>query len=713
MQITMLKKLFTIAAFFAVAACVEKQLDQPSGTETEILTIHASSGDEAETRTYINHVNGKDFMDWNTLDYIYVFDTGAELNNGHVFKHKKDENGNVIKGTFECAWSEGKIPEYALFNRINDGNPEKILTINAAGGVKHGNSSAHNDFIIVNVPDKQHIGNYNSFGGTCNVAVGKIENKNGGYSVKLQNVCGLVKFTLNEKPAKVTFKGNNNEIIAGGRIRVCFNTDGTPFWKSVSSEGSREIVMTTNDNIWSETNEFYLCVLPPQQQNNSDKNYIQETNTGTFTKGITITVETADGFKYTKTSQTPLTITRNKVVNLGNLKDPDAGKPVPGRVLPEWSEGNLDIHFINSGNGECTFFIMPDGTTMLVDAGEMPVSNEYVSRKPDASTRSYKVYSKYIQHFMPEGHNSIDWCAPSHFHIDHVGTSRESAGTHSEGGFPLTGLLGVYGEIPFDRVLDLGYPDYNSSTYGVNGELVTDGDWQEFVNWAVANKGMTAGRFTAGKEQITLVHNKAAYSDFKIFNFIANAQAWYKKYGIGFLEAIEPSGTQNFFGNPASAGFHISYGNFDYMTAGDLEGAPQNRLAYYYRDYLSGGLDVFKANHHFNPNSWGSQMRAQLDPRVILAHITMKSQPDWDIVKGIKTGSGGENTYKTGYDNDIFFTNLDASQQTNENASYLTDYNGHIVVRVASGGDQYHVYMLDDTNFDYKIKAVYGPYNCK
>ena len=43
-----------------------------------------------------------------------------------------------------------------------------------------------------------------------------------------------------------------------------------------------------------------------------------------------------------------------------------------GKVLPAWKEGYLDIHAINTGQGECTFFILPDGTTMLVDAGEIP-----------------------------------------------------------------------------------------------------------------------------------------------------------------------------------------------------------------------------------------------------------------------------------------------------------------------------------------------------
>ena len=36
-----------------------------------------------------------------------------------------------------------------------------------------------------------------------------------------------------------------------------------------------------------------------------------------------------------------------------------------GEPLLQWTDGCLDIHFINSGRGECAFYILPDGTTLL------------------------------------------------------------------------------------------------------------------------------------------------------------------------------------------------------------------------------------------------------------------------------------------------------------------------------------------------------------
>ena len=50
---------------------------------------------------------------------------------------------------------------------------------------------------------------------------------------------------------------------------------------------------------------------------------------------------------------------------------------------------------------------------------------------------------------------------------------------------------------------------------------------------------------------------------------------------------------------------------------------------------------------------------------------------------------------------------------------YPTDYakcnatSGHIVIRVAAGGESYMVYTLDDSDENYRVTQIDGPFMCK
>ena len=55
-----------------------------------------------------------------------------------------------------------------------------------------------------------------------------------------------------------------------------------------------------------------------------------------------------------------------------------------GDALPTWQKGYLDIHHINTGCGNCAYVIFPDGTTMLIDAGENSAkADRHVPPKPN------------------------------------------------------------------------------------------------------------------------------------------------------------------------------------------------------------------------------------------------------------------------------------------------------------------------------------------
>lgn len=74
-----------------------------------------------------------------------------------------------------------------------------------------------------------------------------------------------------------------------------------------------------------------------------------------------------------------------------------------GKALPRWREGMLDLHHINTGRGDAAFYILPDGTTFLLDAGEMPPmdSPRRTPPHPDGSKLAHEWIAIYVKKFMP------------------------------------------------------------------------------------------------------------------------------------------------------------------------------------------------------------------------------------------------------------------------------------------------------------------------
>ena len=153
------------------------------------------------------------------------------------------------------------------------------------------------------------------------------------------------------------------------------------------------------------------------------------------------------------------------------MPEPEETLPCVDDPLPAWREGELDIHFINSGRGECTFFILPDGTTLVVDCGEIPDNPKsrwpQVDRKPLSGESAHEVDARYIRHFHPGGPKArLDYMLITHFHVDHTGETASS------------GVVAFYDLLPFDRLIDRGYPDYDAALAIASrtGKIGTDVD---------------------------------------------------------------------------------------------------------------------------------------------------------------------------------------------------------------------------------------------
>lgn len=336
--------------------------------------------------------------------------------------------------------------------------------------------------------------------------------------------------------------------------------------------------------------------------------------------------------------------------------------------LPPWTRGTLDIHQISTGRGNAAFFVFPDGTTMLVDAGG------------DAGRQ----IAGYITHMMEKPH--LDYALITHYHSDHIAA-----------------IPDVGAAIPIDTFIDRG-----TSFLPPPADDATVKTYRAFIE----GKHDEAIRVGAN-DQIVLKREPDAFKSFEVRNVAANGEVWNGE-GNGAHSifpatyAADDKPTENM----CSIGLRIRYGKFDFFTGGDMPGVPDAGAPEWWSVETAvakviGPTDVHVANHHGSIDPESAFFLATLKSPVIILPAWSPTHPSQDSLKRMLT----KRLYPGPHD--IFVTKLHDStkESIGSRVDQLKAQHGHIVVRVAPGGDRYQVYVLDDTSDDLHVVAVHGPYD--
>lgn len=392
-----------------------------------------------------------------------------------------------------------------------------------------------------------------------------------------------------------------------------------------------------------------------------------------------------------------------------------------GEALPDWTPGILDIHEISTGRGCATFCMLPDGTTMLYDAGEIHKTGDpwrwprYLEPRPDSSRTSGDWITRYLQRLLQQAPaQQIDYALPSHFHGDHMGWLTKSAPQSEKGDYQLSGLTWVGDKIPIKQLIDRAYPDYNYPVPLTNRMMQ---NYRAFQQWQIEQNGMKASRFLPGRnDQIVLQHEPEAYPTFEVRNLAANGEVWTGVASVTRamfpkLEDLEKLDFPN--ENLCSIALRMSYGKFDYYTGGDLYGIPKDGAPAWHDMETPvakavGPVEVAVLNHHGYIDSQNEFFVSTLRPRTWILPVWESGHPGPRVYKRLRS----TNLYPG--PRDIFSTHMhEATKLVVVGLNQLASDRGHIVVRVTPGGDSYQVIILDDSDESGRITAIHGPYETR
>ena len=372
-------------------------------------------------------------------------------------------------------------------------------------------------------------------------------------------------------------------------------------------------------------------------------------------------------------------------------------------TCPDWKPGEMEIHFIHTGVGEQTFFIFPDGTTMLLDCGDTHHAKYMcdVPPQPSAEKCGGEWVSRYIQRLIPQ--REIDYLMASHWHGDHIGDPSLGCWKNAQGE-QVCGISAVAEDFRFRHYFDHQFP--NPGQYALDPDPEAFDLFQHWLEKARA-AGLDAQPFKVGaRDQIRLQNDLARYPQFHVRNLCANAVLWDGKDGVIDLGADHvKSGRKTIHENRLSAAIRIDYGDFSYYTGGDNElelfaadGKPYNWEAKIGR--VCGPVSVAKTNHHAGSHAMSPAFCAAVRPQVWLSSVWQPKMVDHKSLKPMCSRAlyPGERYVCFGYI---------ADRVKDIAAAYGDDIApaGHAVVKVAPGGAAYEVFSISAEDESMRVLA--------
>jgi len=388
-----------------------------------------------------------------------------------------------------------------------------------------------------------------------------------------------------------------------------------------------------------------------------------------------------------------------------------ARHPLAGKTLPKWEKGHFRISVLFNGRGETAFLVFPDGTSLMIDCGDYVFGGrDVVKYLPDDSRRAGEWTARYVLRENPNG-RKVDYFLLTHYHSDHSGSVKFSAGRGANGKYSVSGIGQAMDLLDFGTFIDRSWPDVNDPAPRSDN----------FDDWTVKHlkevyaeaerRGIKVERFRLekGSDQIRQLHGGGGA--FAFTPLCSNGCILRRDGTVQDLGKLAgPNGNRAGFGeNALSIGFVLSLGDFRYFTAGDFSGhvkRPDGSRADVECELAKEcpRVDVAKANHHGHhtmPDALVDALRA----RVTVAGIWHMQHMTRDTMRRLAKA-----TWPCLYAPGLFpkaRRDVDAAEPWLKDFAPESFEGAHAVVDVAPDGKSYRLMMVTAADESGTILGAY------
>ena len=381
-----------------------------------------------------------------------------------------------------------------------------------------------------------------------------------------------------------------------------------------------------------------------------------------------------------------------------------------GTAIDPWQHGFLEIHHISTGRGNSVLAILPDGTSLMIDAGAVKAASgaDVALPKPDASRRPGEWIGRYAKfHLRTAPRQQIDTFVLTHLHGDHMGEYTDDLPLSKTGDYRLTGVSDVAELLPIHRIIDRGWPDYAYPAPQIDKSAL---NYIAFVR-SMAKRGVPIERAVVGSAtQIGTLHA----TGFSVRVLAANGEVWTgegdtTRHLFPALETLTKNAHS--MENMCSVALRLDYGTFRYYNGGDLTCDTQFGTQPWMDvetavAKAAGPATVAALDHHGYYDGTGPDFVRAMRARIWVLqswHATHPALATLDRLYSPVLYAG---------DRDVLATSLVAAAELVDArlSDKMLSQQGHVVIRVSPGGATYEVIVLDDAVEMGKVKARFGPF---